>query len=145
MTPYDFSRFENQQRDTYATALREITNGLKVTHWMWYIFPQVAGLGKGERARHFAIVGIEEARAYLADRALGPRLEACAEAVLAVVGRTATDIFGTTDAKKLRSCATLFAAVTPSGSVFDRVLAKYFDGRRDELTLRALNADIAET
>ena len=144
MTTFDLSRFEKEQRDSYAIALREITNGLKVTHWMWFIFPQLAGLGHSTMSRTFAIAGLEEARAYLADRRLGPRLTACAQAVLAVEGRTATEIFGTTDAAKLRSCATLFAAVTPAGSVFDRVLEKCFDGSRDELTLRALSAGVPE-
>ena len=141
MGSYDLSRFLEAQRADYARARVELANGRKTTHWMWYIFPQVAGLGQSAMSRKYAIAGVEEARAYLAHALLGPRLASCAEALLAVRGRTITEILGTPDDMKLRSCATLFAAVTPPGSVFDRLLAKYHDGHRDELTLHALRAD----
>lgn len=141
MNTYNLSRFVEAQRADYARALQELTNGRKTTHWMWYIFPQVAGLGQSAMSRTYGIAGLREARAYMAHPILGPRLEACAAALLAVHGRTITEILGTPDDMKLRSCATLFAAVTPPGSVFDQLLAKYHDGRRDELTLQALRAE----
>ena len=141
MNTYDLSRFVEAQRADYARALQELTNGRKTTHWMWYIFPQVAGLGQSAMSRKYALAGLGEARAYMAHPLLGPRLEACAEALLAVEDRTITEILGTPDDMKLRSCATLFAAVTPPGSVFEQLLAKYHDGRRDELTLQVLRAE----
>lgn len=141
MTAYDLSRFVEAQRADYARALQEITNGRKTSHWMWYIFPQVAGLGHSAMSRRFSLAGLGEARAYMAHPLLGPRLAACAEALLAVNGRTITEILGTPDDMKLRSCATLFAAVTPPGSVFEQLLAKYHDGHRDGLTLQALRAE----
>ena len=138
MSSYDLSRFVEAQRADYAQALAELANGRKTTHWMWYIFPQLVGLGQRAMSRKYAIAGLEEARAYLAHELLGPRLTACAEALLAVNGRTVTEILGTPDDTKLRSCATLFAAVTPAGSVFVRLLEKYHGGQRDDRTLHAL-------
>jgi uncharacterized protein (DUF1810 family) len=127
---------EAQERD-YDRALAEIRAGRKRTHWMWYVFPQFAGLGGSPMSQRYAIRSLEEAKAYLAHPILGPRLIECAEAVLAVRGRSAADIFGSPDDLKLRSCATLFDIVSP-GSVFDRLLARYFDGTRDPLTLAAV-------
>jgi len=135
--PYDLNRFLEAQRDDYDDALAEIASGRKRTHWMWYIFPQIDGLASTATSRHFAIKSLEEARAYLAQPVLGARLLECAEAALAVEGRSAHDIFGTPDDLKLRSSATLFAVVQP-GSVFDRLLAKYFDGEPDGKTLQLL-------
>ena len=140
MASSDLSRFVERQRLQYAGALEEITNGRKVGHWIWFIFPQLAGLGKSRESVRFGVAGLADARAYMAHPVLGPRLEACAHALLAVEGRTVTEILGGTDAMKLKSCATLFAAVTPPGSVFDQLLAKYHNGERDELTLGALRA-----
>ena len=140
MTSPDLSRFEEGQRLAYAGALEEITNGRKIGHWLWYIFPQLAGLGKSAKSVEFGVAGLTEARAYMAHPVLGTRLDACAEALLAVDGRTITEILGATDAMKLRSCATLFAAVTPPGSVFEQLLEKYYNGERDERTLHALRA-----
>ena len=105
---------------------------------MWYIFPQIDGLGFSSTARRYAIKGLDEARAYLDDPVLGPRLLECAEAVVRLEGRSASQVFGSPDDMKLRSCATLFACVSPPGSVFDRLLAKYYQGRRDERTLDLL-------
>lgn len=139
--PFDLGRFVHAQEDDYECALEEITSGRKRTHWMWYIFPQLDGLGSSSTARHYAIKSIDEARAYLAHAVLGPRLQQCAEAALRVEGRSAPEIFGSPDDLKLRSCATLFACVAPPGSVFDRLLDKYYAGARDGATLRLLGSD----
>ncbi len=136
--PFDLDRFVQAQADDYPTALSEIRSGRKVSHWMWYIFPQLAGLGFSPLANRYAVRSLDEARAYLTHPLLGPRLVACAEAAVAVEGRTATQIFGTPDDLKLRSCATLFAVVSPPGSAFERVLAKFYRGQRDERTLELL-------
>ena len=140
MASSDLSRFVERQRLEYAGALEEISNGRKVGHWIWFIFPQLAGLGKSAESVTYGVAGLAEARAYMAHPVLGPRLQACAHALLAVEGRNVTEILGDTDAMKLRSCATLFAAVMPAGSVFEQLLAKYYNGERDGLTLRALRA-----
>ena len=126
------------QERTYETALAEIRGGRKRSHWMWYVFPQIAGLGYSETSRRYAIRDTAEARAYLAHPLLGPRLIECFEAALSVEGRTAYEIFGSPDELKFRSCATLFARVTPPGSVFERALEKYFDGQPDPRTLELL-------
>jgi uncharacterized protein (DUF1810 family) len=139
--PFDLGRFLRAQEDDYERALAEIRSGRKRTHWMWYIFPQFDGLGFSSTARHYAIKSIEEARAYLAHPILGPRLLECAEAAVGVEGRTAHDIFGSPDDLKLKSCATLFACVSPPGSVFDRLLAKFYRGERDGKTLELLGID----
>jgi uncharacterized protein (DUF1810 family) len=139
--PHHLSRLVHAQQDDFEQALAEISSGKKRTHWMWYIFPQIDGLAFSSTSKHYAIKSIEEAKAYLAHPLLGPRLLECAEAVLRVEGRTATDIFGSPDDLKLRSCATLFACVSPPGSVFDRLLDKYYCGERDQKTLRLLGID----
>ncbi len=136
--PYELSRFVRAQKHVYADALSEITNGRKRTHWMWFVFPQLAGLGVSATSKRYAIATVDEARAYLDHPILGPRLLECSESLLRVEGRSATAILGTPDDLKLRSCATLFASVSPPGSVFDRVLEKYYGGARDPKTLRLL-------
>jgi uncharacterized protein (DUF1810 family) len=136
--PYDLSRFVEAQQDDFEQALSEIVRGKKHTHWMWYIFPQIDGLAFSSTSKHFAIKSIEEAKAYLEHPVLGPRLLECAEAVVRVKDRSATEIFGSPDDLKLRSCATLFACVSSPGSVFDRLLEKYYGGERDRKTLRLL-------
>ena len=136
--PYDLSRFVWAQKNDYEHALNEIREGRKRTHWMWYVFPQVDGLAFSPTSKRYSIKSLEEARAYLAHPVLGPRLLECAEAAVRVEGRSATDIFGSPDDLKLRSCATLFACVSPRGSVFDRLLEKYYRGDRDAKTLRLL-------
>lgn len=140
--PHDLNRFVEAQEDDYERALSEIVGGRKRTHWMWYIFPQVDGLGFSSISQRFSIKGVEEAKAYLDHPVLGPRLLKCAEAVVAVEGRSAPEIFGSPDDLKLKSCATLFAYVLPAGSVFDRLLAKYYAGARDEKTLHLLERRI---
>jgi uncharacterized protein (DUF1810 family) len=136
--PYDLGRFLQAQQDDYEQALSEIASGRKRSHWMWYIFPQLDGLGVSSTSKHYAIKSLDEARAYLAHPILGPRLLECAEAVVRLEGRSAREIFGSPDDLKLRSCATLFACVSPPGSVFERLLTKYYQGRRDDKTLRVL-------
>jgi uncharacterized protein (DUF1810 family) len=145
--PHDFQRFVEAQRTAYDRALAELERGLKRSHWMWYVFPQLAGLGASATSRKYAIASLDEAAAYLRHPLLGPRLAACAEAMLAVEGRSAREILGTPDDLKLRSSATLFAQVSQAGSVFHRLLDRYFDGKPDETTLRllaALNAASSE-
>jgi uncharacterized protein (DUF1810 family) len=137
---FGLSRFTRAQADTYEQALSEIRHGRKQSHWMWYIFPQYAGLGESTNSRKYAIRSIAEAEAYLRHPVLGPRLSQCAEAALAVEGRSAADVFGYPDDIKLRSCATLFAHVSAPQSVFERLLDKYFNGQRDGETLRLLQA-----
>ena len=136
--PFDLNRFAQAQVGTYHRALAEIRGGQKRSHWMWYIFPQFDGLGFSSTSKLYAIKSVAEAEAYLGHPVLGPRLRECAEAVLRVEGRSAFEIFGSPDDMKLRSCATLFACVSPAGSVFDRLLGKYFRGERDGKTLRLL-------
>jgi uncharacterized protein (DUF1810 family) len=136
--PYNLNRFVLAQGEDYRQALAEIRAGRKRSHWMWYIFPQFDGLGFSSTSRRYAIKSIAEAEAYLRHAVPGLRLAECCEAAVGVEGRTAYDIFGTPDDVKLRSCATLFAAVSPPGSVFERVLTKFFSGERDDRTLRLM-------
>ena len=136
--PYELGRFVQAQEGDYERALAEIRSGRKRSHWMWYIFPQIDGPGFSATSRRYAIKSIAEAESYLGHPLLGPRLIACAEAALDVEGRSASEIFGSPDDMKLRSCATLFARVAPAGSVFERLIDRYFQGRPDEQTLRLL-------
>ena len=136
--PYDLRRFVQAQQGDYERALAEVQSGDKRTHWIWYIFPQLAGLAFSSTSKRYAIKSLDEARAYLDHPILGPRLRECAEAVVRLEGRSAREIFGSPDDLKLRSCATLFACVSPPGSVFDRLLTKYYQGQRDDKTLHLL-------
>jgi uncharacterized protein (DUF1810 family) len=136
--PFDLQRFVSAQEGTYDRALNELRSGRKRTHWMWYIFPQIDGLGYSAMSKRYAIKSSAEARQYLDHPLLGQRLMACAEAVLAVQGRSASDIFGSPDDMKLKSSMTLFAAVTPPGSLFAQVLERYFQGQHDTRTLDLL-------
>jgi len=124
----DLSRFVSAQAAVYPEALAELKEGRKRTHWMWFVFPQIAGLGVSPTARRYAIRSLDEARAYLAHPVLGPRLEECARAVLGVDGKTAEDIFGHPDDLKLRSSMTLFARAANDPGVFQAVLDRYYDG-----------------
>jgi uncharacterized protein (DUF1810 family) len=136
--PHNLNRFVEAQQGDYERALAEIRSGRKRSHWMWYIFPQLDGLGYSPTARHYAIKSLAEADAYLRHPVLGPRLVEIAEAALGIEGRSATEVFGSPDDLKLRSCATLFARVAPAGSVFERLLEKYFGGQPDARTLQLL-------
>ena len=133
--PHDLKRFVEAQAPSYDRALLEIQRGEKTSHWMWYVFPQVEGLGSSPTSRRYSIKSLEEAEAYLADPVLGPRLRECTLAALSVEGRSAREIFGSPDDMKLRSCATLFAHVSPPGSPFHRILDRYFEGNPDPRTL----------
>lgn len=135
---YNLKRFVDAQERDYATALAELRAGSKRTHWMWYIFPQLAGLGFSPNSRFYGIATRDEARAYLAHPLLGPRLAECAETLLALQGRSARAIFGAPDDLKLRSSMTLFAEVSEPDSPFERVLDQYFAGQRDPKTLEKL-------
>jgi uncharacterized protein (DUF1810 family) len=134
----DLQRFVEAQADAYETALAELRRGRKTTHWMWFVFPQIAGLGRSSIARFYAIGSLDEARAYVAHPVLGPRLIACVRTVNALEGRTAHAIFGSPDHLKLHSSLTLFARAAPEEPVFAEALAKYFGGRLDTLTLDRL-------
>ena len=136
--PFDLNRFVEAQQNDYEQALREITNGRKRSHWMWYIFPQIDGLAFSAMSRHYAIKSADEARAYLAHPVLGDRLRACAQAALSHGDRPANEVFGSPDDLKLRSSATLFAQVSPAGSVFHRLIEKFYPEGPDPQTLRLL-------
>jgi uncharacterized protein (DUF1810 family) len=135
--PHDLERFVAAQDDrgTYDAALAELRAGRKTSHWMWFVFPQIAGLGHSPMARRYAIASLEEARAYLAHPVLGPRLVEAARALAALTGRSAREVLGDTDAMKLRSSMTLFARAAPEEPVFARVLEVYFQGSEDEATM----------
>ena len=135
--PHELDRFVQAQVGDYEQALAEILAGRKQSHWMWYIFPQIDGLGFSSMSRRYAISSRAEARAYLEHPLLGPRLIECAEAAMSVEGKSANEIFGSPDDMKLRSSATLFAAVSPD-SVFTRLLDRYFKGEGDPKTLQLL-------
>ena len=134
--PYDLNRFISAQEGIYDRVLAELRGGLKRSHWMWFIFPQIDGLGHSLTTRHYAVKSVEEARRYLGHPVLGARLVECAEAILAVQGRSVSDIFGYPDDMKLQSSMTLFALVAGPRSVFERVLEKYYQGKRDARTLQ---------
>ena len=138
--PYDLDRFVTAQDDlgTYARALAELRRGNKTGHWMWFIFPQIAGLGLSAMSQRYAISGLAEARAYLRHPVLGPRLLECASVLANTRGRTAEQILGGIDAVKLRSCATLFLRADPSQTLFQRLLDEYFGGVADAATDRLL-------
>jgi len=135
--PYDLDRFVRAQAADYDRALSELRDGEKRSHWMWYVFPQIEGLGQSPMSHRYSIKSAAEARAYLDHPVLGPRLRECAAVVYNIVGRSALEIFGSPDDMKLRSCASLFASVSDNG-IFEQVLQKYFDGQHDEETLRLL-------
>jgi uncharacterized protein (DUF1810 family) len=137
--PFDLERFVGaQDGGVYEQALRELRAGAKRGHWMWFVFPQVAGLGRSSTAQHYALAGLEEARAYLAHPVLGPRLVECAQALLELSGRDPVRVLGSVDAVKLRSSMTLFEAAAPDERVFAEVLERWFDGERDEATTTRL-------
>ena len=137
---FDLERFVEAQAPHMAQAKAELAAGRKRTHWMWFVFPQLRGLGRSEMARHFGLISRAEAAAYLAHPILGVRLRDCVELVLGVDDRSAHAIFGSPDDLKFRSCLTLFREVDEPGGVFARALQKYFGGEPDAATLQLLSA-----
>ena len=131
-------RFVTAQAQIYPRVMAELKAGCKQSHWMWFIFPQIAGLGHSTMAQMYAVASLDEARAYLAHPLLGARLRECCQAVMTVEGKTAHEIFGSPDDVKFRSCLTLFAQAAPNETLFTDLLDKYFDGEADELTLQKL-------
>jgi uncharacterized protein (DUF1810 family) len=136
--PFDLQRFVEAQERNYDDALAELKAGRKTSHWMWYVFPQIAGLGSSPMAKAYALGSLAEAKAYLAHPLLGSRLRDCVTAVNAVSGRTAHEIFGSPDDLKFRSSLTLFAEAAPEEPLFRQALAAYFGGEADPRTLAAL-------
>lgn len=139
--PFDLARFVAAQEGTYEHVVRELRAGRKRSHWMWFVFPQVEGLGHSAAARRYAIRGLAEARAYLAHPVLGPRLAECTRIVNGLQGLSAHVIFGYPDDLKLCSSMTLFELVAGRGSEFSAALDKYFHGRRDPATVSLLGID----
>ena len=135
---YHLQRFLDAQAHTYETVLSELRAGRKSGHWVWFIFPQIAGLGRSEMAQQFSIASLDEAKAYLQHPTLGPRLRACTQLVLDVNGRRAEDILPYPDNLKFRSCMTLFLTAAADNTLFNDALLKYFDGKPDTLTLDLL-------
>jgi uncharacterized protein (DUF1810 family) len=140
--PFELERFVSAQDDggTYAAAVAELRAGRKRSHWMWFVFPQIAGLGQSPTSRRYALASLAEAGAYLAHPVLGPRLSECAEILIGLRGPTAQGIFGGIDAIKLRSSMTLFSRADPANPLFRQVIDAYFDGEPDRLTDRRLQA-----
>lgn len=136
--PFHLERFVVAQKPVYAAIAGELRAGHKQSHWMWFIFPQLKGLGKSEDAEHYGIASVDEARAYLAHKTLGPRLRECCELLLAIPRQPIEGILGQIDALKLRSSMTLFAAADPDEPLFTRLLNRYYMGQNDTLTLRLL-------
>ena len=136
--PHDLNRFLVAHHEVHDTVLAELKRGRKTSHWMWFVFPQVAGLGFSQMSRRYAIGSMDEARAYLEHPTLGPRLIAGVEAVNAVQGRSAFEIFGSPDDRKFQSCLTLFEQAASTPAVFARALERYYAGERDAATLRVL-------
>ena len=134
MAAEDLERFVQAQAGVYDGVLAELRRGHKSGHWMWFVFPQIAGLGRSPVSEHFAIASLEEARAYVAHPVLGPRLRECASVVLAIQDRSAEAIFGPIDAMKLRSSMTLFHRAGPDEPVFGEVIDRFFDGQADART-----------
>jgi uncharacterized protein (DUF1810 family) len=135
---FNLERFVDAQAPLYDEVRQELKVGRKQSHWMWFIFPQIAGLGQSPMSIRFAIASLDEAKAYLAHPVLGARLRECARLTLDVEGRSARDIFGSIDEMKFRSSMTLFARAAPDEEVFERCLNKYFAGSPDPITLATL-------
>lgn len=138
MNTFDLERFVSAQERVYSTVVRELRNGMKANHWMWFIFPQIDGLGSSPRARQYAIRSLDEANAYLAHPILGSRLIECTGLVNAVEGESLREILGSPDDMKFHSSVTLFSLIEPRDAVFERALDKYFDGELDERTIAIL-------
>jgi len=137
--PYNLQRFVDAQQPVYASVLSELKRGRKHGHWIWFIFPQLKGLGHSANSEFFGISSLQEAGAYLQHPVLGQRLRECTALVNALQGDSAADIFGGIDAMKFRSCMTLFVHATPQNQTFAQALEKYFEGISDPATMRYLS------
>ena len=138
--PYNLARFVEAQAPVIDRVLEELRRGRKDSHWMWFVFPQIAGLGRSATAQHFGLVSLGEAEAYLSHPLLGERLRDCTALVMGIEGRPATAIFGTVDSLKFRSCMTLFAEAEAGGGMFRGALAKFYEGQADPHTLERIEA-----
>ena len=136
--PHDLQRFVDAQNPVYARVKEELARGAKASHWMWFVFPQLKGLGRSTMAQHYGIASAEEALAYWGHPVLGPRLKECTELVNAVDGKTALQVFGSPDDLKFCSSMTLFERVVPQETAFGRAIEKYFGGQRDARTIALL-------
>ncbi len=137
---YNLQRFVQAQAPVFDNVLSELREGRKQSHWMWFVFPQITGLGRSDMARRYAITGLPEARAYLEHPLLGPRLEHCAKLIEPQLQWTARQIFGSPDDLKLQSSMTLFAIAAPEQPIFQAVLDTFFDGSHDRLTVEKLRS-----
>jgi uncharacterized protein (DUF1810 family) len=140
MDPFDLQRFVDAQAPVMEAVRAELRAGRKRTHWMWFVFPQLRGLGSSSMARHYGISSLEEARAYLAHPVLGPRLRECCALLLAVPGRSAHEILGSPDDLKFRSCLSLFSLAAPDETVFGQALQRFYGGVADPRTLSLCGA-----
>ena len=138
---FSLQRFVDAQENIYSAVCSELQSGMKRSHWMWFIFPQIAGLGSSPTAQHFAISSLDEAKAYLQHPVLGPRLIECTDLVNQISGRSIHDIFGYPDDMKFRSSMTLFAKAASDNTTFRQALQKYFAGRDDDRTLELLGLE----
>ena len=138
--PFDLQRFVDAQADVYAQVCDELRDGRKASHWMWFVFPQLRGLGHSAMATRYGLTGLDEARAYLRHRLLGPRLEECTALVLRVQGRSIHQILGAPDDLKFCSCMTLFQRAAPDATLFGEALRRHFDGAPDLRTLQLLRS-----
>jgi uncharacterized protein (DUF1810 family) len=136
---FNLNRFVVAQEKRYPTVIEELNAGKKISHWMWFIFPQVTGLGRTEIAKRLAIESIDEAKAYISQPLLGSRLQECTDLVLAIDGKSANDIFGHPDDLKFKSSMTLFLVAAPQIDLFQRAINKYYDGHQDNLTIDLLD------
>ena len=141
---FDLSRFTKAHKESYKSALEEIRRGRKETHWMWYIFPQIKGLGRSPTSQYYAIQSLDEAKAFLRDNYLGKNLLEISNALLTLPENNPTAIFEKTDDIKLKSCMTLFSVVSEEKSVFHQVLDKYYDGKRDDKTLEIIRPELTD-
>ncbi|WGV19642.1 DUF1810 domain-containing protein [Pseudomonas putida] len=135
---FDLQRFVEAQNPVYDQVMEELQAGRKRSHWMWYVFPQLDGLGHSAMAERYALAGVDEARAYLAHPLLGPRLQACVTALLRHSDKSAREVLGSPDHLKLRSCLSLFARAAPDNPLFQLALVQFYDGEPDALTLTRL-------
>ena len=136
--PYNLQRFVEAQAPVFEAVLAELRSGRKESHWMWFVFPQIAGLGSSRSAQHYAISSLAEAQTYLRHLTLGPRLRECTTLAVSIDGKSAEEVFGYPDFLKFRSCMTLFSRATSDDKLFVCALDKYFDGELDPLTLQRL-------